>query len=656
MSLIRKSNELVIPTTLKMMVYGQAGMGKAQPLFCNVLTPNGYKKLADISVGDQVMGRNGKPQKVLGVYPQGVRPVYRVTTNDGAVTYCDEEHIWTIRASSGNSRKAGFKNMTLNEMLSKGIICNQTPRQERTGRKAIPRFEIPVAECMEYPEKEFEVSPYILGVLIGDGSLTGNVALFSNPDKDIQVSDTVRELLPQGYTINKNEAPNCPQYSIVRTGSGEGYIQRIMRLGLNVHSGDKFIPESYKLGSHDQRISLLRGLMDTDGFAFKNRVYFSTSSKTLAYDVVDLVNSLGGIANIHLYERDDKGDEYRVSVRIKECPFTLERKANEWKESSVSRYIIDATPVDPCECVCIKVSNDDELYITDNYIVTHNTTYALSAPNPLLFDFDNGVKRINIEHLKGVDTVQVGSWQEVLSVFNENLNAYQSIVIDTIGKMMDYIITYKCGNRAPQLKDWNGINQEFSNFVRNLSNLNKHIVFVAHRDTRKEGDDTVFIPALREKSYNSIVTELDLLGYIEARNENGRTRRTITFDPTARNDGKNTCNLPSIMEIPTIIDAKGNPTHKNTSIQDYVINPYLRMLQAKKSETEKYDKVIEEIKIEIESITDDISANDFINRINAFEHVGSSKQMAAQMLASKAKELGLILNKSKKYELSKEPS
>lgn len=648
MSLIKKSNELVIPTTVKMMIYGQAGMGKAQPLYCQVLTPQGYKKLADILVGDEVMGKDGKPQKVLGVYPQGIRPVYKVTTNDGAITYCDEEHIWNVRASSGNSRKAGFRNMTLKEMLSKGIVCNQTPREARTGRKAMPRFEIPVVDAMEYPEKDFEVNPYILGILIGDGSLVGNVALFSNPDNDSKISEIVEELLPKGFKLKKNDFSGCPQYGIVLDGSDEGYIQRIKRLKLNVTSGFKFIPKSYLLGSHKQRISLLRGLMDTDGFAFKNRVYFSTSSKILAYDVVELVNSLGGIANVHLYEREDKSDEYRVSIKINECPFLLERKASEWKESSVSRYIIDATRVEDCECVCIKVSNDDELYVTDNYIVTHNTTVALSAPKPLLLDFDNGVKRMNMAHLENIDTVQVTSWNDVQQVLLEDLSAYQTIIVDTIGKMMDSIITYKCGSRQPSIRDWSGINAEFSWMTRTLSSLNKHIIFVAHRDTRKEGDDTVFIPALREKSYNSIVTELDLLGYLEMKSERGIQRRTITFDPTSRNDGKNTCNLPSVMEVPTIVDKNGNPTAKNDFITTKIINSYLSMLAAKKAAQEKYDKVIEEIKESIEFITDAKSANEFASHINEFEHVGSSLMKARSLFAAKVNSLGLVFDKETK--------
>ena len=207
------------------------------------------------------------------------------------------------------------------------------------------------------------------------------------------------------------------------------------------------------------------------------------------------------------------------------------------------------------------------------------STVALSAPMPLLLDFDNGVKRVNDSHLQSVDIVQVTSWNDMKVLMSENLSAYQSIVIDTIGKMMDFIISYKCGTRQPSIRDWGGINQEFSWFVRCLSDLNKNVIFVAHRDTRKEGDDTVFVPALREKSYNSIVTELDLLGYMEMRNENGRVRRTITFDPTNRNDGKNTCNLPSVMEVPTIIDVQGKPTAKNDFIATRIIAPYLGMLQ-----------------------------------------------------------------------------
>ena len=276
------------------------------------------------------------------------------------------------------------------------------------------------------------------------------------------------------------------------------------------------------------------------------------------------------------------------------------------------------------------------------------TTVALSAPKPLLLDFDNGVKRVNMAHLDGVDIVQVTSWQDVQQVLQEDLSSYQTIVVDTIGKMMDYIISYKCGTRQPQIKDWGGINAEFSWLTRTLSSLNKNVVFVAHRDTRKEGDDTVFIPALREKSYNSIVTELDLLGYLEMKNENGVQKRTITFDPTSRNDGKNTCNLPGIMFVPGILDKNGNPTAKNDFVSTQVIRPYLNMLQVKKEEAAKYDKVVEEIREQIELITDAASANEVAKIINNFNHVGSSLAKARDMFGKKVKELGLVFDKETK--------
>lgn len=279
------------------------------------------------------------------------------------------------------------------------------------------------------------------------------------------------------------------------------------------------------------------------------------------------------------------------------------------------------------------------------------TTFALSAPKPLLLDFDNGVKRVNSDHLNGVDIVQVSSWQDVQALFNEDLSAYETIVVDTIGKMMDFIIAYKCGSRQPQVREWSGINQEFNWFTRSLSMLNKNIVFVAHRDTRKEGDDTVFVPALREKSYNQIVTDVDLLGYMEMRLVNGKIQRTITFDPTARNDGKNTCNLPSIMEIPTIIDKNGKITGKNDFIVKNILAPYHAMLQSKQQARAEYDAKINDINDLLETVTDADSANNFVVVLGKMKQVGNSLQYARQQFAAKVAELGLTYNKdSKSYE------
>jgi len=275
------------------------------------------------------------------------------------------------------------------------------------------------------------------------------------------------------------------------------------------------------------------------------------------------------------------------------------------------------------------------------------STLGISAPKPLLIDFDGGAKRINKAHLHDVGIVQVSNWTEACNVLNEDLSAFDSIVIDTLGKMMDFIIEYKCPGRVPRINDWNGINAEFGTFTRKLSSLQKHQVFICHRDTRKEGDDTVFIPALREKNYNSIVTELDLLGYMEVREK----KWTVTFDPTNRNDGKNTCNLPSVINIPMIVDAYGNPTKANSALQDMVIAPYMKRLDDRDTETEKYNQVIDELKENIVLITDALSAKDFSDRIKKFAHVGNSLAVARKLFSDKLADLNISYNKdTKEYE------
>lgn len=281
------------------------------------------------------------------------------------------------------------------------------------------------------------------------------------------------------------------------------------------------------------------------------------------------------------------------------------------------------------------------------------TTIALSAPKPLLFDFDNGVHRVNFAHLDGVDTVQVTSYQDFLTVIDtEDLSAYETLVIDTGGKCLDFMSEYIIknnpkmgkGNGALTLQGYGERKGLFSALVKRISIMGKHIIFVAHRDTKTEGDDTRYVPQFGGSSYDSLVTELDLVGYLEA---NG-TERTITFNPTSRNDGKNTCNLPAMMKIPVIVDENGNPTAPNNFFTEHVIKAYVKRLEASKLAGEKYNTLIDELKHEIVLITDADSANDFVSRIDAFEHIGNSKAMAGQLLATKAKQLGLSYDKEAK--------
>jgi len=270
---------------------------------------------------------------------------------------------------------------------------------------------------------------------------------------------------------------------------------------------------------------------------------------------------------------------------------------------------------------------------------TGKTTFAVSSGNALLLDFDNGVHRLEREHRP--DTVQVKSFQDALDVLQEDLSAYNTVVVDTVGKMLDYIIIHICANRQPKIQDWGRINQAFSDFNRALYHSGKNVVYVAHRDVRKEGDENVFVPAIREKSYSSIVADIDLLGYLEMTAKG----RTLTFNPSTRNDGKNTCKLPGAILVP---DVTGRASR---SLEQLILQPYRDVCLAQTEEEKAFGAVMAQLEENIIAVTDAVSANDLCKRIDSFDHVGSSKVVAAKKLAAKCKELGLTLNKeTKQYE------
>lgn len=272
------------------------------------------------------------------------------------------------------------------------------------------------------------------------------------------------------------------------------------------------------------------------------------------------------------------------------------------------------------------------------------TTLALSMPKPLLIDFDGGVSRVNFAHLEGADVVQVSSWTDIPELWGLDLSAYETIVVDTAGKAIDFVIAHKCGARQPQLRDWSGINQEFVSFMRQLSMSGKNIVYVCHRDSFKDGDNTVFMPALRAKNLGPIVTELDLMGFVEMKNG----QRVISFNPSERFIAKNTVNMPAQIVIPVIVDANGNPTASNDFLTKEVLVPFRNTLAKKKEMQSAYTEVMARIKEDIGAIKDAESANGFIKGINEYKHVGTSKATAATMLRAKAQELGLTLDKKTK--------
>lgn len=280
------------------------------------------------------------------------------------------------------------------------------------------------------------------------------------------------------------------------------------------------------------------------------------------------------------------------------------------------------------------------------------TTLAISAPSPLLFDFDGGVHRVNAKHQ--VDTVQIESWQNMLDVLGkEDLSAYKSFVIDTAGKMLDYMAAWliqnnpKLGksNGALSLQGYGERKAEFRAFLKRVALMGKHIVFVAHDQEEKDGDQKIIRPEIGGSSGSDLIKELDLVGYMEAIG----AKRTISFDPCEKYYGKNTCQLSNKVEISDVV----NGAHPNIFLTK-VFNDYQHSLEERKKVAIEYNELLDVIDEKIEAITDADSANEVATWAGHFDqHIWDSKLQAGMKISSKAKELGLVLNKSKKYEQPK---
>ena len=368
------------------------GLGKEQPLSSLIATPDGFVKMGNVKIGTSVFGADGNIYNVTGVFPQGKKDVYEITFNDGVVTHCGIDHLWKIRDANRRRRGNGWIIKPLSFMLKWGVLSKLDNKREKSGRKAALKWEIPMCDPVKYSEKDYLIHPYLLGIMLGDGSLGNKCICISIPDTEKEILDRITYLIPEYMKFTPNRSGACPNYSLAQKYAYKNnpFMKEIRELKLDVNGSKKFIPEIYLHGSVEQRIELLRGLMDSDGSAKKNRLTFHSKSKSLVDSVATLVRSLGGQAIIRIYDRThhNKGIEYQLNIRIKICPFYLTRKIAQYnikKENYCSRYIKSVVLKSNEECQCISVSAPDKLYLTDNYIVTHNTfqtittIYALNA-------------------------------------------------------------------------------------------------------------------------------------------------------------------------------------------------------------------------------------------------------------------------------------
>lgn len=356
----------------------EMGLGKAQPLDAKILTPDGFILMGDIKVGDEVIGSDGKPTKVIGVFPQGEKDIYKVTFSDGSSTECCDEHLWAVNTTTRRYRK--------NPYLVKELKDIKDDLRLKSGNA---KYFIPMVEAVDFEYQDLPIHPYLMGYLLGNGSFRDHTTMVTIPDQE--TVDYIKTLLPYGTQLSQKTDID---YRIAissdewKNNIVKGYLKEMGLYGK--YSDEKHIPECYKLTEIADRILLLQGLLDSDGHVrpADNNIEFSSSSKELAEGVQFIVQSLGGTAPIRKKETTHK-PAYRMSIALPKHikPFCLSRKADVYHPRAKyppSRAMISVEYVGKKHAQCIRVEAEDQLYVTDNFIVTHNTPQAIGAVHRLV--------------------------------------------------------------------------------------------------------------------------------------------------------------------------------------------------------------------------------------------------------------------------------
>ena len=357
--------------------------GRAQPVSTPVLTSSGFRPIGQLAVGDLVIGSNGEPTPVLGVYPQGVKDTYRVTAQDGASTLASADHLWAVATRDDRRRGKPWRVLETRDMVGR-------LRATHHHRYELPLLTSPV----EFEQRDVPLDPYALGLLLGDACLTGSTPRFSTTDLELVVAIPGIRARPHGHVDHVLSRVRAPG-DLMTT---ENPVTRVLRrLGLlGTRSETKLVPEDYLLNSSTVRLALLQGLLDADGGPVGQRgrtcrIQYVTTSPRLRDDVLFLVRSLGGVAywralpaagripgRANGREVPHRHDAYVLDIRLPAgvAPFRLPRKSLLYEEGGGGRPMRFVDRVEPAgaeESVCIQVAAADSLYVTEDFLLTHNT-------------------------------------------------------------------------------------------------------------------------------------------------------------------------------------------------------------------------------------------------------------------------------------------
>lgn len=376
-----------------------SGGGKAVTNSTRIPTMNrGWTTVGDIKVGDELIGSNGKATKVLAVYPQpSKKQVYIVHFSDGRQVECCEDHLWSVY-----SRKSDKMRTLSTRELFADVASHAGGYKDTTGNNCGWRLRIPFVKPVEYEPRSYFIPPYVMGLLLGDGcfriSQKNRVLYYSSEDS--WLPSQIAKIM--GWTMYKRNSLNYSYYfktdpSVVYSNVHIDELLSEYPDLINTHSHTKFIPKDYLIGSIQQRMELLRGLLDTDGTIScpqKGRVSFSTTSTQMAKGIIELCQSLGMRATLGTDGRTKykSGVCYTVHISCSRSQkpdlFNLPRKkqvAIEYSQNKSRELVFDNHGITKIEATdryedmtCFTVDSDDALFCVGDYVLTHNTRVSMS--------------------------------------------------------------------------------------------------------------------------------------------------------------------------------------------------------------------------------------------------------------------------------------
>lgn len=373
---------------------GSAGGGKAQMLDSQILTPFGYRFLRDIKNGDLITSATtGGVQRVVYLHPIGDFDFYRVKFRDGTCIDCSEGHLWQLHESRKHKSKKSQKYGVTDEVVWPAIKMYEWYQKKKSGMYKGQYLIIPLTEPVKFTfgdKGNYYIDPYILGAIIGDGSITDKIiekryVQFTTMDDEI-----VDRFKLLGYDMSHNFKTKGRAYTY--RISDKTLIECLKKHGIAGNcSQTHFIPKVYKFSTIEERIKLMQGLMDTDGYVDnRGHMSYTTTSKQLADDVAFVVRSLGGMATItsdtgkyrngygEIVECSEVWTVYfRTKMDPDLCGLTRKKERAKYEfnggNSEYGKRIVDVEYLGKREGRCISVSEPSGLYVTNDFTVTHNS-------------------------------------------------------------------------------------------------------------------------------------------------------------------------------------------------------------------------------------------------------------------------------------------